>query len=311
MGRCFVTRRLPGAALDRLADAHEVEVWPERMPPEPKQLAAGLADGEGLLSLLTDQIDAQMLDQAPQLRAIANYAVGVDNVDIAAATRRGIPVANTPDVLTETTADFAFALLMAAARRVVEADAAARRDWVTWEPAALLGTDVHGATLGIVGLGRIGSAVARRAQGFGMRVVHSGRSGGEPLGQLLAAADLVTLHCPLTPETTGLIGERELRLMKSGAVLVNTARGPIVDGEALARALREGWIGGAALDVTDPEPPSPDHPLLSAPNLVLAPHIASGSERTRAAMADIAVDNLLAALAGERMPHCVNPEVYD
>ncbi len=311
MDRCFVTRRLPGAALDRLAADHDVEVWPLRLPPGPDELAACLAGADGLLCLLTDRIGGNVLDGAPGLRAIANYAVGVDNVDVAGATRRGIPVGNTPDVLTETSADFAFALLMAVARRVVEADTAARRDWVTWEPAALLGADVHGATLGIVGRGRIGSAVARRAEGFGMRVLHSGRSKAEPLDELLAASDFVTLHCPLSAETTGLIGERELRLMKPGAVHVNTARGPIVDGDALARALREGWIAGAALDVTDPEPPAPGDPLLSAPNLLLAPHVASASERTRAAMADIAVDNLLAALAGERMPHCVNPEVYE
>lgn len=311
MGRCFVTRRLPGTALDRLAAAHEVEVWPLRLPPGPGELGSCLAGADGLLSLLTDPIGADVLERAPGLRAIANYAVGVDNVDVAEATRRGIPVGNTPDVLTETSADFAFALLMAAARRVVEADAAARRDWVTWEPAALLGVDIHGATLGIVGHGRIGSAVARRAEGFGMRVLHSERSAGEPLDELLATSDFVTLHCPLTAETTGLIGARELGLMRPGAVLVNTARGPIVDGDALARALSEGEIAAAALDVTDPEPPPPGHPLLSAPNLLLTPHIASASERTRAAMADIAVDNLLAALAGEPMAHCVNPEVYE
>lgn len=311
MARCFVTRRLPGAALERLGEAHDVEVWPLRLPPGPGELASCLAGAEGLISMLTDPIGIVLLDRAPGLRAIANYAVGVDNVDVAEATRRGIPVGNTPDVLTETTADFAFALLLAAARRVVEADAAARRDWVTWEPAALLGAEVHGATLGIVGRGRIGSAVARRAEGFGMLVLHSGRSGGEPLDELLAASDFVSIHCPLSSETIGLIGERELRLMKASAILVNTARGAIVDGAALAWALEEGWIAGAALDVTDPEPPPPGDPLLSAPNLVLAPHIASASRRARAAMADMAVDNLLAALAGERMPHCVNPEVYE
>lgn len=311
MARCYVTRRLPGSALDRLAASHEVEVWPERLPPAPEQLAARVADADGLLSLLTDAIDASLIEAAPRLRAIANYAVGVDNVDVEAATRRGTPVGNTPDVLTETTADLAFGLILAAARRLVEADARARSDWVTWEPAALLGVDVHGSTLGIVGLGRIGSAVARRAHGFGIEVVHSGRESGVPLDELLSRSDFVTLHCPLTPATRGLIAERELRLMKPEAVLVNTARGPIVDSRALARALESGSIGAAALDVTDPEPPLPDDPLLSAPNLVLAPHIASASTRTRAAMADIAVDNLLAALAGERMPHCVNPQVYE
>jgi glyoxylate reductase len=311
VARCFVTRRLPGDALDRLAAEHDVEVWPERLPPSRDDLLAGTRDAQGLLCLLTDRVDSAFIEACPDLRAISNYAVGSDNVDVAAATARGIPVGNTPDVLTETTADLAFALILAAARRIVEADASVRAgDWLTWEPARLLGRDVHGATLGIVGLGRIGRAVARRAQWFSMEVLHSSRGGGLPLDELLERSDFVTLHCPLTPDTRHLIGERALRLMKPTAVLVNTARGPIVDTMALDRALREGWIGAAALDVTDPEPLPPDHPLLGAPNLTVVPHIGSATHATREAMADLAVDNLLAALAGERMPHCVNPEVY-
>ena len=311
MASCFVTRELPGGALDRLAAEHQTVVWPERLPPSREDLLAGARNAEGLLCLLTDAIDDEVISAAPGLRAISNYAVGSDNIDVAAATARGIPVGNTPDVLTETTADLAFALILAAARRLVEADASVRGgDWLTWEPARVLGRDVHGAVLGIVGLGRIGKAVARRAEGFGMTVIHSSASGGVPLPDLLARSDYVSIHCPLTEETVRLIDAGALRAMKPEAILVNTARGPIVDTGALVRALEEGWIAGAALDVTDPEPLPADHPLLRAPNVLVVPHIGSASRATREAMADIAVDNLLAALAGRRMPHCVNPEVY-
>jgi glyoxylate reductase len=307
MARVFVTRRLPGNALDRLAGAgHELDVWPESDPPPPAALADGAREADGLLCLLTDRVDSRLLDAAPGLRAIANYAVGTDNIDLDAATVRGIPVGNTPDVLTETTADLAFGLMLAVARRLVEADRFVRDGrWGEWSPDVLLGHDLHGATLGIVGYGRIGKAVARRAQGFGMTVLH-----GIPLDELLERSDFVSLHVPLTPETKGLIGARELELMKPTAILVNTARGPLVDTDALANALQNGQIAGAGLDVTDPEPLSPDHPLLNSPGLMVAPHIGSASYRTREAMADMAVDNLLAALAGEPMPHCANPEVY-
>ena len=303
MARCFVTRALPGAALDRLRTEHEVSVWDRRLPPPREALTAGLRDAEGLLCLLTDTIDRELIEGARDLRAISNYAVGSDNVDLRAASERAIPVGVTPDVLTEATADLTFALLLAAARRIVEADAEARGgEWVTWEPARLLGRDVHGSTLGIVGMGRIGRAVAARADGFGMRVLHTARSGGATLDELLETSDYVSIHCPLTPDTRGLIGERELRLMRATAVLVNTARGPIVDGAALLRALDEGWIGGAALDVIDPEPPPADHPLLAAPNLTIVPHIGSATHATRERMADLAVDNLLAGLAGRPLP---------
>jgi glyoxylate reductase len=307
MARVFVTRRLPGQAVGRLARDHEVDLWPGADPPPRADLLERTAGAEGLLSLLTDPVDAELIQTAPNLKAIANYAVGTDNIDLEAATARGIPVGNTPDVLTETTAELAFGLMLAVARRLVEADRHVREGrWGEWSPDLLLGHDLNGATLGIVGYGRIGQAVARRARGFDMTVVH-----GIPLSDLLEQSDFVSLHAPLTPETRGMIGDAQLARMKPNAILINTARGPLVDAMPLERALRSRQIAGAGLDVTDPEPLPADHPLLSAPNLVVAPHIGSASHRTREAMADMAVDNLLAALAGQRMPHCANPEVYD
>jgi glyoxylate reductase len=307
----FVTRRVPGAALDRLVAAHEVEVWLQPGPPPRKELLELSAPAEGLLSMLTDGIDADLLAACPRLRAISNYAVGVDNVDLAAATERGIPVGHTPGVLTESTADLAVALMLGVARRLSEGERLVRAgQWTTWEPDFMLGRDLHGATIGVVGYGRIGQAVARRVEGFGCEVLHNSRSGGSPLPVLLERSDFVTLHVPLTEETRGLIGDEALGLMKPTAYLVNTARGPIVDTDALRRALHEGAIAGAALDVTDPEPLPGDHPLLDAPNLLVVPHLASATHATREAMADLAVDNLLAGLAGDRMPHCANPEVY-
>jgi glyoxylate reductase len=301
MARVFVTRRLPGTALKRLAVEHEVDVWPERMPPPPDVLRERAARVDGLLALLTDLIDAALIESCPNLRVISNYAVGSDNVDLQAAAARGIPVGITPDVLTEATADLAFAGLLAAARRLPEALAAVREGrWQTWEPDWLLGHDVHGATLGIVGYGRIGRAVARRAQGFSMRILATPRV---PLDELLAQSDAVTLHVPLTSETRRLIDADALARMKPTAILVNTARGGVVDQQALARALHRGEIAGAALDVTDPEPLPPDHPLLEAPNLLVLPHIGSATHTARERMADLAVDNLLAGLAGARLPH--------
>jgi glyoxylate reductase len=301
MARVLVTRRLPGPALQRLEAEHEVDVWPEPLPPPPDVLRARAAGAEGLLALITDRIDADLIEDCPDLRVISNYAVGSDNVDVGAAAARGIPVGITPDVLTDATADLAFACLLAAARRLPEAMAAVREgEWKTWGPEWLLGYDVHGATLGIVGFGRIGRAVARRAEGFDMEVLHTG---AVPLAELLERADAVSLHVPLTPDTRHLIDDEALARMKPTAVLVNTARGGVVDQEALARALHEGGIAGAALDVTDPEPLPADHPLLDAPNLLVLPHIGSATHRTRERMADIAVDNLLAGLAGEPLPH--------
>jgi lactate dehydrogenase-like 2-hydroxyacid dehydrogenase len=311
MARCFVTRDLPGPGLDRLRAVHDVELWRDRMPPPGRELLRGAAAAEGLLCLLTDPIDAELIAACPDLRAIANCAVGTDNVEIAAATERGIPVGNTPEVLTDSTADLAVALMLAISRRLSEGERAVHEgEWLTWEPAWLLGRDLNGAEVGIVGAGRIGRAVARRLDGFGCRVAFAGRDDRAALEELLAGSDFVSIHCPLTAQTRGLIGAAELRAMRPTAYLVNTARGPIVDQRALGRALREGWIAGAALDVTDPEPLPPADPLLAAPNLLVIPHLGSATHRTREAMASISVDNLLAGLAGEPMPHCVNPEVY-
>jgi glyoxylate reductase len=304
--RVFVTRRLPGDALDRLAAEHEVEVWPEQLPPGRDELLARAPELDGLLSLLTDPVDAELMEAAPRLKAISNYAVGVDNVDLEAAAARGIPVGNTPDVLTDTTADLAVALMLGISRHLVEGDAYVRRgEWRTWETGLLLGHDLHGSTVGIVGFGRIGQAVGRRLEGFGCEILHTSRSGGLSLEELLERSDFVTVHSPLTPETRGLIGDDALGRMKATAYLVNTARGPIVDSEALGRALHAGRIAGAALDVTDPEPLPGDHPLLGAPNLLVLPHLGSATEATRARMADMAVDNMLAGLAGAAMPHSV------
>jgi glyoxylate reductase len=304
--RVFVTRQLPGGALDRLAAQHDVEVWPERLPPPREELMKRAPELDGLLSLLTDRVDAELMDAAPRLRAISNYAVGVDNVDVEAAAARGIPVGNTPDVLTESTADLALALMLAIARRLAEGEAFVRAGkWATWEPGLLLGRDLHGATVGIVGYGRIGQAVGRRLEGFGCELLTTGGSAGVPLAELLERSDFVTLHTPLTPQTRGLIDADALRRMKPTAYLVNTARGPIVDTDALAHALHAGEIAGAALDVTDPEPLPGDHPLLSAPNLVVVPHVGSATVATRERMADMAVENLLAGLEGRPMPHAV------
>jgi glyoxylate reductase len=306
--KVFVTRRLPGGALDRLAAEHDLDVWPEQLPPARAELLSRAPELEGLLSLLTDRIDAELIGGAPRLRAISNYAVGVDNIDLEAAAARGIQVGNTPGVLTDTTADFAVALMLGISRHLAEGDAYVRRgEWRTWEPGLLLGHDLHGATVGIVGFGRIGRAVGRRLEGFGCEILHTSRTGATrvPLEELLERSDFVTLHAPLTAETRGLIGDRALARMKPTAYLINTARGPIVDSEALVRALHAGAIAGAALDVTDPEPLPAGHPLLDAPNLLVLPHLGSATYATRERMADMAVDNLLAGLAGERMPHSV------
>ena len=305
MARCFVTRQLPGPALGRLAAVHAVEVWPEPEPPSPEQLAEHVREADGLLCLLSDRIDRELLSQATALKAISNYAVGYDNIDLRAAAARGIPVGHTPNVLTEATADLAFALLLAAARRLPEGIEEVRTGTAPiWQPDHNLGSDVYGATLGIIGFGRIGRAVARRAEGFSMEILTtSSRSHPSRFEELLRSSDFVSIHVPLTPSTRHLIGAAELEQMKPTAILINTARGPIVDQAALAQALRDGVIGGAALDVTDPEPLPLDDPLLEAPNLIVVPHIGSATRSTRERMADIAVDNLLAALAGQRMPN--------
>ena len=276
MARVFVTRKLPGDAVERLARTHEVDLWPDPDPPPREALLERIALADGLLAQLTDPVDAELLDSAPRLKAIANYAVGYDNIDVGAATQRGIPVGNTPDVLTETTADLAFALMLAVARRIVEADRYVREGrWGPWSPDVLLGRDLHGSTLGIVGFGRIGRAVARRAGGFGMTVVH-----GIPLRELLERSDFVSMHVPLTPDTRGLIGAAELERMKPTAILVNTARGPIVDTDALVAEAASGRLR-LALDVTDPEPLPPDHPLWTTPNVLVSPHVGGASTAFR------------------------------
>lgn len=315
--RVAVTRAMPGDALDRLRAAAEVVVWPDRRPPSPGELRALAAGAAGLVTMLTDRVDATLLDACPDLQVVANMAAGHDNLDVPELTRRGVPVATTPGVLTESTADLAWALMLAAARRLPEGAAAVEAgEWVTWEPDWLLGVDVAGATLGIVGYGRIGAAVARRAAGFGMEVVAWNRTPRTAAGvtfveldELLRRSDVVTLHCALTDETRGLIGAGELRAMKPTAVLVNTARGPIVDQGALVRALQTGEILAAGLDVVVPEPLPPGDPLLSLPNCLVLPHVGSATVATRSRMAGMAVDNVLAVLAGDPPPNCVNPEV--
>ncbi|MGA2008017.1 MAG: D-glycerate dehydrogenase [Solirubrobacteraceae bacterium] len=301
MARVFVTRAVPGEALERLRRAHDVRVWDGPLPPEPAVLREALAEVEGLLCLLTERVDAALLDAAPRLRAIANYAVGTDNIDLDLTRARGIPVGVTPDVLTEATADLAFALLLAAARGLPQAAADARAGaWRTWEPARWLGAEVDGASLGIVGFGRIGRALARRAEGFRMTVRTSADT---ELEELLAQSDFVSLHVPLNARTRHLIDAAALRRMRSSAILVNTARGAVVDQRALIDALRNGDIAGAAIDVTDPEPPPVGDPIYDTPNLLVVPHIGSATRAARARMTELAVENLLAGLDGRPMPH--------
>ena len=317
----FVTRKLPPVTLERLAEHCRLEVWEDFLPPDYDVLHQKIKGLDALLCLLTDRVDAEIIAAAAHLKVISNMAVGYDNIDVAAASQRGIPVGNTPGVLTETTADFAFALLMAVARRIPEAQAYIKAGhWKTWHPTVLSGQDIYGATLGIVGFGRIGQAVARRAGGFGMRIlVHSGGHedavraiGAEKvsLADLLAQSDYVSLHVPLTEKTHHLIGAPELGMMKPTAILVNTARGAVVDSKALCDALRRGEILAAGLDVTEPEPIPPDDPLLALNNCVVVPHIASASTATRRKMAEMAVDNVIAGISGKPLPTCVNPQVY-
>lgn len=321
--KVFVTRILPEKGLQLIREVCDAEVWPDELPPGYDILLDKVRGATGLVTLLTDRTDAGLMDAAGgSLKVISQMAVGYDNIDAAAATARGIPVGNTPGVLTETTADFAFTLLVAAARRVVEGERYVKAGaWKTWGPTLLMGHDVHGATLGLIGFGRIGQAMARRASGFGMSILYhdpvADVGAAERLGahsrtleELLAESDFVSLHVPLTAETEHLIGERQLRLMKPNAILVNTARGPVVDPQALYQALHERWIAGAALDVTDPEPIPADDPLLTLDNCLIVPHIASSSYATRTRMATMAAENLAAGLRGERLPNCVNPEVY-
>ena len=319
--KVYVTRLLPKDAMDKIHSFCDAKVWEGELPPPRNILLENVTDIEGLLSLLTDKIDAELMNRARKLRVVSNCAVGFDNIDVQEATKRGIIVSNTPGVLTDTTADFAFALLMAAARRVVEGDRVVRAGkWKTWGPMILLGQDVHGSTLGIIGLGRIGSAMAKRAKGFGMRILYSdvvrNKQAEEELGieyvnidTLFTRSDFITIHTTLTPETHHLIDQKQFEKMKRTAVLVNTSRGPIVDNMALYDALRSGKIAYAALDVTEPEPIPADHPLLTLDNVIVVPHIASASVATRTKMGLMAADNLIAGLKGEMPPNPVNPEV--
>jgi lactate dehydrogenase-like 2-hydroxyacid dehydrogenase len=321
--RVFVMRRLLEPGLSLVQGFCEADIWSGELPPGREEILRRVPGVQGLVSLLTDTVDAALMDAAgPALRVISNCAVGVDNVDLPAASARGIPVGNTPGVLTEATADHTFALLLAAARRVAEGERQVRRGgWKTWSLDGLLGADLHGSTLGIVGYGRIGRAVARRATGFGMRILFCEPAPAPPepgvaavqvdFDTLLTESDFLSLHCPLNEETRSLVDARSLGKMKPGAILVNTARGAVVDMQALHAALQSGRLAAAALDVTVPEPLPADHPLLQLENCLVTPHIASASRRTRAEMSRIAAVNLIAGLQGQRLPHCVNPEVYD
>jgi glyoxylate reductase len=320
--RVFVTRRIPAKGLDRIMAECDAEVWPEQLPPPYELIREKIRECEGLVSLLTDRIDANLLDAAPRLKVVSNFAVGYNNIDVEAATIRGICVGNTPGALTDATADLAFALLMAAARRVVEGVLDAKQGrWKTWEPLGYLGVDLVGKTLGIIGMGRIGFAMAQRGRGgWGMEILYHDAVRNEraekelnakrvDLETLLRESDFVSLHASLTESSRGMMGAKQFALMKKSAVFVNTARGPLVDQAALVEALKSGTIFAAGLDVTEPEPPAPDDPILHLPNCVVAPHIASATHTTRDGMAEICAENLLAGVSGKPLRAWVNPEV--
>ena len=317
--KVFLTGVIPDGGLRLVEEFCDADVWRQEAPPTHAEILTHTRGAEGLLSLLTDSIDEEIMGAASLLKVISNCAVGVDNVDVAAANARRIPVGNTPDVLTDATADMAFALLLAAGRRVVEGDRYVRDGkWKTWDLQLLLGADMVEATLGIIGFGRIGKAVARRAEGFGMRVIYNDPSpetdpaaASVSLDDLLSESDFISLHVPLKADTHHMINQRALGLMKRNAVLINTSRGGVVDHQALYEALRSGRIFAAGLDVTEPEPINADSPLLGLPNCIVLPHLGSASQRTRDQMAQLAAHNLIAGLQGKRLPHCVNPQVYD
>ena len=321
--RVFVTRQFFPEALEVLTGAADTEVWPDDEPPTPEQLLEKAGEADGILTNIMDRIDADVFQAAHRLKVVSQLGVGVDNIDVAEATRRGVLVGNTPGVLAKATADIAFGLLMSAARRISEGDRWLRAgNWkMQYHPMVWLGAEIHGATLGIVGMGQIGVEMAKRARGFDMRVIYYSRTRKLELeselgmeyfepSDLLSTADFVTLHIPLTQETRHFIGERELRLMKPTAILINAARGAVVDFRALYTALKEGWISGAALDVTDPEPILPDDPLLTLDNLVITPHIGSASIDSRRRTCLLAARNVVAGIQGRRLEACANPEVY-
>jgi len=325
--RVFVTRKLPDEGLRMITERFDTTVWSSDKPPSIQEIIQNAESCEGIVTLLSDPIGHEVIEKLPKLRVIAQYAVGYDNIDVSLATKRKIAVTNTPGVLTETTADLAWALIMAASRRLVEADLYVReRKWnVAWGPELLLGSDIHGATLGIIGLGRIGSAVARRATGFDMKVLYYTRSENEftqviersangrrvDFHALLKESDIISLHIPLNSETHHLISDHEFELMKPGAILVNTSRGPVIDEAALFKALESGHLSAAGLDVFNTEPLQDDSPLMKLSNIVLAPHIGSASTNTRSTMATMCAENLIAALSGEQPPNIVNPEVFE
>lgn len=317
--KILVTRRQFQDQVDRLNEVSDALVLDRPAPATPDELRAAATGAHGIFAHITDAIDASVMDAAgPNLKVIAEFGVGYDNIDVDAASERNIAVGNTPGVLTETAADFGFTMIQTAGRRIAESDRFVRRgDWQWFEPLDLLGVDIHGSTLGIIGFGRIGSAVARRAVASGMNVIYLTRSqpeedyGSERVGtlnELLERSDFVSLHCPLTPETNKLIGAEELKRMKPEASLINTARGPIVDTEALTAALQNGEIAYAALDVTDPEPIPADHPLVALENVTIVPHIASATVGTRRKMSEMTVENILATIDGKLPPNCVNAD---
>jgi len=322
--RVYVTRQIFPDALDLIEQTAELEVWPDDEPPTPEQLREVLADADGALINVMDRIDVPLLDAAPNLKVVSQVAVGLDNINVPEATKRGILIGYTPGVLAKATADLAFALLLAAARRVVESDKWVRNgNWkIAHHPMFWLGSEVNGSTLGILGLGGIGLETAKRGLGFDMKVIYHSRTRKPDLeaeygfeyaeaDQVIANADFLSLHVPLTPETHHLIGEKQLKKMKSTAILVNLSRGQVVDTKALYKALTKGWIAGAGLDVFDPEPIPADHPILSLDNVVVLPHIGSASNRSRRDMCLLAARNLVAGLTGERLEQCVNPELYE
>ncbi len=320
--KIYITRMLPERGLNVIKKYFDAEVWPDYAPPPKTVIVEKIKDVDALVSLLSDKIDAEVFDAAPKLKVVSQLAVGFDNIDIAEATKRGIYVTNTPEVLTDTTADFAWALLMAVARRIVEADKYVRTgQWkVGWHPAMLTGRDVFGATIGIVGAGRIGYAMAKRATGFGMKILfydviprpEMQKDFGAikaDLNTLLKEADYVSIHVPLMKETYHLINEERLKLMKKTACLINNSRGPVVDGKALYEALKAGQIAGAGIDVFEQEPTPMDNPLLKLDNVVVAPHISSASIETRARMSEMVAENVTAFFEGKKPANLVNLDV--
>jgi len=320
--KVWLTRKIHPSAQDKIQAVADIEIWPAETPPTRSDIFQKIPTLDGILTLLTDPIDQEIIARGINLKVISQMAVGFDNIDIPSATHRRIPVGHTPGVLTETTADFTWALLMAAARRVAEADQQVRQGiWKPWGPDVFTGADVHGASLGIIGLGRIGKAVARRARGFSMQIYYFDHNRDlklevelgiefKPLDELISNSDFISLHLYYSSETHHLINRQSFDRMKSTAILINTSRGAIVDPQALVWALRERKIAAAGLDVFDPEPIPADHPIRSLENVVLTPHIASASKETRRLMAQMAAENLLAGLDGRALPYCANPEVY-